>query len=227
MYVDESGDPGYPRQGEEFPPAGGPSRRFLRAGLIVHSWKWISVDQRIIDFKRARGLSWDAEIKAAHLRSGKGAFERWTKETRLQCLHDLLDTIGRELDVHILAVLIDKTRVDPTTPRRFSNPAIRSHELLLERYNQFLAKQKDRTGAVILDSVEGASDENLRYFQNYLRHFSEHLDARRIVEGALFMPSHTTNLLQIADVCANVIYRADPAEVNRLASRIVQVKQWP
>jgi len=80
---------------------------------------------------------------------------------------------------------------------------------------------------VILDSVKATQDQNLRYFQNYLRNFSEHLDARRIVEGTLFLPSHTCNLLQVADVCGNVLYREIPGEMQRIDKRIVAQKTWP
>lgn len=227
MYVDESGDSGYPKPGADFPTAGGPSRRFVRAGVIVHSWKWAAIDQRIADFKKAHGLGWDAEIKATDIRPGRGAFKGWSKGDRIHFLLDLLETIRREMDITIIAVVIDKTKVDTSAPRRFSNPSVRSHELLLERYNQYLAEQKDRTGAVTLDSVEAASDDNLRYFQSYLRQYSDHLDSRRIVEGALFMPSHTTNMLQVADVCANAINRSDANETDRLRERIRLIKYWP
>ncbi|MFA7237863.1 MAG: DUF3800 domain-containing protein [Phycisphaeraceae bacterium] len=98
---------------------------------------------------------------------------------------------------------------------------------MLERHNEFLSQQRHRTGIVILDSVKATQDQNLRYFQNYLRNFSEHLDARRIVEGTLFLPSHTCNLLQVADVCGNVLYREIPGEMQRIDKRIVAQKTWP
>jgi hypothetical protein len=232
MYVDESGDPGYPRSGD-FPARGGPTRFFVRAGVVVHGWKWMQVNKMIADFKRSRGLTWDAEIKAKHIRRGKKAFAGWSPSDRKQFLLDLLDSIGREIDVHILVVAIAKDRVDRTRRERFTNPSVRSLEFLLERYNLFLSEQTDRSGIAILDSTESENDEKLRYFQNYLLRFSDHLDPRRIVEGTLFMPSHTTNLLQLADICANVIYgrfaRSDGnrEEYKRIESRVFAEKIWP
>jgi|GEM_PF-6566484 len=64
MYVDESGDTGFPKPGALFPDTGGPTRQFVRSGVIVHSWKWQQVDHAISQFKRARNMAWDAEIKA-------------------------------------------------------------------------------------------------------------------------------------------------------------------
>lgn len=191
------------------------------------------MDQMVLSFKRSRGLVWDQEIKAKHIRRGKKAFAGWTPEDRKQFLLDLLDSIGREIDIHILAVAIAKERVDRLQKERYTNPSVRSLELLLERYNMFLSDQRDKSGIVILDATESKTDENLRYFQNYLREFSDHLDSRRIVEGGLFMPSHTTNLLQVADVCASVIFgrftRGDrnENEYARIQPRIFAEKVWP
>ncbi|UCC30467.1 MAG: DUF3800 domain-containing protein [Phycisphaerales bacterium] len=232
MYVDESGDCGYPPSGD-FPLTGGPTRFFVRAGVVLHGWKWMHIDKRIADLKQSGGLTWDQEIKATHLRAGKGAFSGWSPSDRRQFLFDLLDTIGREIDVRLLVVAIDKSRIDRGQRERFTNPAVRSLELLLERYNFFLREQTDKSGIAILDTVESKSDENLRYFQSYLLRFSDHLDPRRIVEGALFMPSHASNLLQLADVCTNVLYRryaradGNEEEYKRIVPLICTGKVWP
>lgn len=232
MYVDESGDCGYP-EGVPFPPSGGPTKYFVRAGIIVHGWKWSQIDRRIAEFRNARGVKWDAEIKATQLRAGKGVFAGWSQGDRRQFLLDLLDSIGRELDIHVLCVTIDKSRIDRSQRDRFTNPAVRSLELLLERYNSFLGDQVDKSGIVILDPVEAKSDENLRYFQNYLLRFSDHLAPRRIVEGTLFLPSHTSNFQQLSDICTNVIFRrwsrddGNKDEYDRLAGRIKAEKTWP
>lgn len=232
MYVDESGDCGYPRSGG-FPSSGGPTRYFVRAGVVLHGWKWSHVDGVVSRFKQSRGLAWNDEIKATHLRTGKGAFAGRSPSERKEFLLDLLDTIGREIDIHLLVVAIDKTQVDLGQRERFTNPAVRSLELVLERYNGFLRGQQDKSGIVILDSVESKSDENLRYFQSYLLRFSDHLDPRRIVEGTLFMPSHTSNLLQVADVCTNVLFRRftrpdhNHEEYRRIETRVIAEKVWP
>ena len=231
MYVDESGDPGYSRSTTS-KSVGGPTPFFVRAGVVLHDWKWKRIHQVIAEFKQSRQLSRDAEIKTTHLRAGKRAFARWPSSDRQQFLLDLLETIGREIDVHLLVVAIDKARIDRTQRKRYTNPSVRSLELLLERYNQFLQEQKDLSGIVILDAVEAKNDENLRYFENYLLQFSDHLDPRRIVEGTLFMPSHTANLLQLADLCANVMYRRysrsdrNKDEYWRIEARVWREKLW-
>ena len=227
MYVDESGDTGYPKSGLSFPNTGGPTPWFIRVGVILHSWKWYGVHSRIMQFKSSRFLKWDAEIKATNLRTGKGAFESWRPEDRAVFLADFLDTIGREIDVTLLVVRIDKSKVDPSQKDRLTNPAVRSLEILLERYNDYLGTVQDRTGIVILDSINQKNDQELRYFQNYLRTFSENLDRRRIIDGTFFMGSHESTLLQIADICSNVFYVNDPAETKRISARCWVDTTWP
>ena len=56
MFVDESGDPGYPSGGHW---AGwGGSTHFARVGVIIHGWKWKAWNDRLIHFKRSYGLTW-------------------------------------------------------------------------------------------------------------------------------------------------------------------------
>ena len=62
MFVDESGDPGYPPSGNW--QGWGGTRLFVRVGVIIHGWKWKTWHQRLFEFKHNRGLTWDAEIKA-------------------------------------------------------------------------------------------------------------------------------------------------------------------
>ncbi len=55
MFVDESGDKGYPHNGNW---AGwGGTRYFSRVGVIIHGWKWKKWNERLLNFKRDRGLT--------------------------------------------------------------------------------------------------------------------------------------------------------------------------
>jgi hypothetical protein len=79
-------------------------------------------------------------------------------------------------------------------------------EFILERYNYFLNLQKDKAGIVVLDPTHEKSDDELRYFQSFLQTHSDHLKPLHLVESAFFAKSHTSNLIQVADVCSNIFY---------------------
>jgi hypothetical protein len=55
MFVDESGDPGYPSDGN-WARFGG-SRIFTRLGLVIHGWRWKSWNERLVEFKLNRGFA--------------------------------------------------------------------------------------------------------------------------------------------------------------------------
>jgi len=205
IFVDESGDPGYPSNGNwsQF----GGSLHFVRLGVIIHGWKWKAWNQRLLDFKRKRGLTWDAEIKASDIRSGKKAFVGWDRQRRERFLHDLSELIGVTQDITLIGIDIDKKKVNLTRSDRFKRPEVRSFELLLERYNLFLSGQNDKSGIVVLDPTKENRDDNLRYFQSFLQAQSPYLQPLHIVESTFFAKSHTSNMIQVSDVCTNIFYR--------------------
>lgn len=239
MFVDESGDPGYPPTGNWS--RWGGSKMFARTGLVIHGWKWKSWNERLKSFKFNRGLLWDAEIKASDLRRGEGAFIGWDLQKRQFFMNDLARLIGANADITLLGVGIDKTKIDTSQPARMVKPQVRSLELLLERYNLFLEQQHDKCGVVILDPTKENNDDNLRYFQSYLQAQSPNLQPLHIVEGTFFAKSHTSNMIQLSDFCCNVFYRECTRKANspewqaiyprfwRMKGRVVGygIKHWP
>jgi hypothetical protein len=239
MFVDESGDPGYPPDGKWAAWRG--STHFVRVGVIIHGWHWKAWNDRLTSFKEHRGLTWDVEIKASNIRRGKGGFVGWDKSRRQLFLTDLAKLIGFNTDLTLLGVAIDKRKVDPSKGARVAKPEVRSLELLLERYNLFLRNQRDKAGVVILDPTMEEHDDNLRYFQSFLLAKSAHLDPLHIVEGTFFAKSHTSSLIQISDVCNNIFYREitrgdGGAEYKALSPRFWRfkgklkgygIKEWP
>ena len=106
------------------------------------------------------------------------------------------------------------------------DPSVRSLELLLERYNLFLRNQTDRSGIVILDPVKEESDDNLRHFQSFLMAKSANMNPLHIVEGAFFAKSHTSNMVQIADVCSNVFYREYTRHTGSTEFALIKPRFW-
>lgn len=239
MFVDESGDPGFPKNGD-WSTFGG-SKFFVRVGIIIHGWKWRAWHHGLKAFKTARLLPWATELKAAHIRKGSGEFSGMPETARQQLLQDLAQLIGRTHDFTLIGVVIDKPKVQSQQRDRLAKPQVRSLELLLERYNRFLGQQQDRAGIVVLDPVNEKSDDNLRHFQSYLLDQEPRLQPLHIVEGTFFAKSHTSNMSQMADICSNVFYsqmvkNADAPEWKAISGRFWRpggrltgngIKVWP
>jgi len=132
MFVDESGDPGYPPGGKW---AGwGGSTHFVRVGVIIHGWKWKAWHKLLMTFKVKHGLTWDTEIKASDIRRGSGGFAGWDRARRDSFLANLMQLVGGNHDITLLGVAIDKRAVNTSKSDRLVKPQVRSLELLLERY---------------------------------------------------------------------------------------------
>jgi hypothetical protein len=224
MFVDESGDPGYPKDGD-WSKFGG-SKLYTRLGLIIHGWKWKSWNQKIESFKRNRGLLWDSEIHSADVWQGKGAFTGWDFPRRLAFINDLSTLIGRNADFTLIGIIIDKSKVDTTQREHFVKPEVRSFELLLERFNLFLDSCNDKCGIVVLDPYQERSDDNLRYYQFFLQSSSPHLKPLHIVEGTFFAKSHTSNMIQLADFCCNLFYREQSKQLNKPEWKEIHQRFW-
>jgi hypothetical protein len=124
MFADESGDPGYPCNGNWINWGG--SNHFARVGVIIHGWKWKTWNERLVTFKNSRGLTWDDEIKASHLRKGGGSFSGWEESRRKLFLSDMMVMVGGNTDITLLGVIIDKRKVDTTKCDRLVKPEVRS-----------------------------------------------------------------------------------------------------
>jgi hypothetical protein len=224
MFVDESGDPGYPKSGN-WSTFGG-SKYYTRLGLIIHGWKWKSWNQKIQSFKHNRGLLWDSEIHSADVWRGSGSFMGWDLQRRLDFVKDLSTLIGRNYDFTLIGICIDKTKVDTLQRDHLVKPQVRSLELLLERFNLFLEHSKDKCGIVVLDPCQEQNDDNLRHYQSFLQSSSPHLKPLHIVEGTFFAKSHTSNMVQLADFCCNIFYREMSKQQNRQEWREIYQRFW-
>jgi hypothetical protein len=238
VFVDESGDPGFPSDGD-WPSFGG-SRFFTRVGVIIHGWKWRAWNERLLDFKKRNGLLWNDEIKASYIKKGKGCFVGWSEKKRSLFFENLIELIGLNEDITLIGISIEKMKIDTSRSDRLVKPQIRSMELLLERFNQFLGEQRDKTGIAILDATKESNDDNIRYFQSYLQVHSKYLRPLHIVESTFFAKSHTSSMIQVSDVCTHVFYREMVQEKTkefqmiyprfwRMKGRVkgFGVKSWP
>lgn len=225
LYMDESGDSALPAD-----PAAPfvHSEYFVRAGVALHDKKWRAVDSRIRQFKAKRKIPLNVEIHATEIRTGKtqknvkieGVWKKkkaynWfgrryrDKESREKLLEQFLIDALSGNDITVFAVVIDKKKIDLGLSEKNPNriPKLKSLELISERFTHHIENQIDKNGLIIMDSVNLEDDGYIRDFQNELYKRSPYISASCFIENILFCQSHTTNLLQLADVCSFAVYR--------------------
>lgn len=222
MYVDESGDDGFKL---DLPPdTPGSSKVFIRTGLIVHDWCWRRVNSEIKRFRTIHDIPRNIEIHASAIMRGRKKHynpegrridkPNWygevmpNKDDRRKLLIELCRSIGSLSDITLICIVIDKTRIDRTHPAGFANlPKDRSWEFLIERYNLFLRRQKDRIGIIISDAVEDRMEKTHRDFAALIYGNSPHVRECHFIESIFFEPSDSSLLLQIADAASYAFYR--------------------
>ena len=130
LYVDESGDDGFPED-NIFSPENTPSNKFVRSGLIIHDWKWKKTNDIIADFKFSKRIPKDVELHATEIRRGKKKItdsktkkrrevSNWygqrfpDPDDRLNLLKDCCKLINTIVDITLIFIVIDKSLIDKT-----------------------------------------------------------------------------------------------------------------
>ncbi len=254
IYVDESGDCGFSAN-NTYTPNATPTRFFIRVGIIIHDWKWTRIDAAIKSFKQRYHVPKAVELHATAIRSGKELFynsngERksrtnWfgatfhRREDRNAILLDFYRQINN-LEITILCVAIDKTKIRTTHVDYKNLPKNRSWEFLIERANLFLDDATDKRAMIISDAVHQGIEKEYRDFASALYAQSLHIKSFHFVESILFEPSESSNLLQLADIVSYAFGRnfnsGDDTFLREINSKIFQrqgvvdgcgLKEWP
>jgi len=222
LYVDESGDDGFPPKGEFFSNVS-PSSVFIRTGLIIHDRQWQRVNQQINEFKAKLGIPKSIEIHATEIRRGKHKIyttarkrkevPNWYGETyplladRIALLEKICKFITELDEITLICVVIDKTQIKTELSNYRAIPKNNSWEFLIERYNLFLKNAQDKIGIILSDAVQDKIEKIHREFAKALFEQSAHVESQHFIESIMFEPSDSSNLLQLVDVASYAFFR--------------------
>lgn len=222
LYVDESGDDGFPAS-RTFPDGGSPSKVFIRTGLIVHDRQWQRVNRKINDFKAKLKIPKSIEIHATDIRRGKHKIytssrkrkevPNWYGENypalsdRVELLEKICRFISTLDEITLICIVIDKQAINIDYPDFNEIPKNNSWEFLIERYNLFLKKSRDKVGIIISDAVQDKIEKTHREFAKAIFEQSIHVKSQHFIESIMFEPSDSSNLLQLADVASYAFFR--------------------
>lgn len=218
MYVDESGDPGWP--GTPECRTGGPSPHFALAGYIIPVKHWHVHLARIHAFRadlRVRfGIPVQDEIKAAQLihPSRTRLSQTLRKADGIRIYREALTMLASLDETAVLAEYIDKGA------RLLNHQAEPLPDLegeiwmtLLDRFDRFLCNSNEAWGLVISDQT---NEVRIRRFLRRLRRErsrSGDIDTSvaasgfRIVEDPVMRDSKYSTFIQCADWIVHALYQ--------------------
>lgn len=215
LYVDESGDDGFSGSGSFYPNTT-PSGYYIRTGIAIHDLKWHSIHQCIENFRHKYKIPPDVELHASAIYSGRDRkyinhtsryVLNWfgknfpVRSKRKQIVLDLCKLVAN-IDLSIFYIIIDKARIKTSVLNYKELPKLRSWEFLIERYNLYLNNQEDTKGIIVSDAVTVSIESKHRDFAKAIYATSMHVQDIHFIESILFEPSESSNLLQLADICA-------------------------
>jgi hypothetical protein len=196
-YFDESGDSG--------PVATSPTRFFVLGCVMMHESVWrVNLDTILAMRRRARlaaGIPVTAELKAAHIRKGRGALLplRWSPDRRGKFLGQLLRWQDKHLQLKSFAIAIDKQKLQAGR-----DPRELAWQYALQRVDTFC--RKGGSNAMLFpDAGHGYFIRRLvrkiRRHQLIQGRFGGTLQvkAERIIEDPNDRQSHESLFVQLAD----------------------------
>jgi len=137
-----------------------------------------------------------------------------TLEQRRAFLHSIADSINSWKDAVLFAEAQDKPKAQAT------NAFDIAFEQVITRFNTFLGARGQSTGLVVQDNNQTVAMQLTASMRRYHREGTIWTKIDRIVETPLFVDSHLTSLVQVADLCAVAIRRFCEKEDRGLYDRI-------
>lgn len=211
-YFDESGDSGHPALVKT------PTKFFVLSAVVLHQDAWLPVLDRLIALRRSLrdrfGIPTRQEIKAQHIRFGRGVFRNlrspMDEAQRLDLYRELMEFQEQSLpEVRCFSVAVAKARI---LSRDLDIRGI-AWAYMLQRIDHMC---KDEGDKAILFPDEGHGPfirkllRRVRRRQQIRGHFGGRLEipTERIVEDPNDRQSHDSYLIQLADWNALACHRS-------------------
>ncbi|MFA4838441.1 MAG: DUF3800 domain-containing protein [Candidatus Neomarinimicrobiota bacterium] len=218
MYIDESGDPGWPDSTK--PASEQPSPYFALSGLIIPANEWRNYLTMMVDIRRnvktQFGFPVRAELKGSELINPRGnlCLKKMTRKKRVKLYALVLDSIASSFtQARLINVYLDKNN-----PRHASTNATKDIEILawarlIQRFDMFLRRNGNEIGMVFPDEGKEAKIRSLLRKMRVYNYISSHYGppynapVTQIIEDPVMRDSRISYFIQIADLVAHSLYR--------------------
>jgi hypothetical protein len=219
-YIDESGDPG----------KNGSKHLVLGAAMVFEGvWRDVQTDiEVLIGNAFPSPMQRPAELHMTELRRGKGCFYQLDLNARAELESKFCSMVGSYLDKEIsfIAAGADKGEWLRKNPGKDGYDLYTTlFEQIVSRFDLYLRRRhaagEPNKGMVVLDehSTNLAGVLKKKYSQ-VQRVGTQWYPTHNLIETALFLPSHESPGLQLADLCAYAAFRLLESGDVTLASKV-------
>lgn len=220
LYVDESGDTG--SKG---------SRHLILAGAALFEGKWRSVrgDIDALLMKYFPNVSdRPRELHASEVRKGRGPYSKLTPAQR-DALRDeacaILCNLGHK-EVTLFGIVIDKAWWLARNPAKSGDDLyLAAFEDLVSRFDQYLKRRhhegQPAKGLIIADPRHESFCQALKKaLQQFHSEGTQWAKLHNVIETVLFLESHESPGVQLADLTSYALWRAAEADDLTIASKL-------
>lgn len=206
-YVDESGDPGK---------AG--SKHLVLGAAIVFEGVWLHVRaaiEHLLTSAFPPPMTAPPELHLSEIRKGRGAYGQLPVASRQKLFADYCQLVGNFLakEVSFIAVGANKGRWSARHPGKSGYDLYGAlFEQLASRFDLYLrrrhAEDEPSKGMVIVDEHSTNLSKSLRLqYGQFQRLGTQWSPTYNLIENAMFLASHESPGLQLADLCSYSAFR--------------------
>ena len=206
-YVDESGNPTLKDQ----------SQHLVLGATAVFEGRWRYLKADLTHLLQSYFPEGEAppEIHCKEVRFGRGIYARFSLEERIGILRDF----GRIIDsyypheLRLFTVIVEKARwVEQHPNSDVQQMYVDAFEQLVSRIDLFLKRRfregYPSKGLMIVDPNSSSLSKALKKsLEQYQTTGTRWQDIENVVESVMFLPSHESPGLQVADYCCYAVWR--------------------
>lgn len=212
LYLDESGDPGWP------PPYGrSQTNWFVLTGLSLEENKWEETNTKYIrivkEYFGRRTENFDMKYSA--LKAGRHPYNQLEDIERNHLADEIFDLIVAVQPV-LFAIVVDKLKHKQKYGDNARSPKILTLQFMAPRFHKYL-ERIDGLGMFVMDEEERKSDKKLKKLIQQARQtgivlqtpfdpFRTNTHLPKLVESIFFVPSEDSPGIPLADFCCHAIW---------------------
>lgn len=198
-------------------------KNFVLGGVAIHEGQIYSLTKELNDIqeKYFPGITVPIEFHITPIRKGKGPhFNKFSKETREQIIDDVFNIIHKTYFPNLIAFA---TSIDVSAVKSPNQVCRDCFENVCQNFNLFLYHQYKKgipsKGMLIID--RGREKQYLQIYSEFKQSEAVEKYLGNIIDIPYFAACRETRMLQIADFCANAVYRYYESGITKQMDKIL------
>lgn len=210
LFIDESGTPPKPTDNAQ--------GYFVIAGLVIPEDRWVGMRGKLVGLKRREGYHGEVKWRffAPNNNDDDNPMLGWDQERRNAFRKDVFSIITDTKSCKIIACVCEtKTAYGLGNVNSQEDVYFRTYKPVTERFQYLLqditrTSGRDTLGLIVADHRGKGNDEGMRQrHERLIRESSQYTSTyANFVESLFFAPSHLSIGIQLVDMVAGAIWRA-------------------